>query len=84
MKKSTFAILVSAALCGACASQGPVEVSVPLPIPCDVPEPSQPVWLYDSATKEMKLAEKIRRMRAELRQREFYEQELRAALAACR
>jgi hypothetical protein len=80
MKKSIYALLAS--LCG-CAG-APVEVPVPIPVTCEVPEPQRPAYAFDAATKAMPPAEKIRRLRAEIRQREFYEEELRTALAACR
>lgn len=90
MKKSTAVILLSSALlAGASCENRPdppsaVEVRVPVPVPCRVPEPSCQAPAYDQATKAMEGDQKVKLLRAETASQADCVRLYREALAACR
>ncbi|MUJ04976.1 hypothetical protein GNQ12_05820 [Pseudomonas aeruginosa] len=60
-----------------------VRVEVPVAVPCRVPAVEVPVWPTAGLRKGDDLQTKVRALLAERRQRIGYEEELKAALAAC-
>jgi hypothetical protein len=66
----------------ACASKPPVEVSIPVPVPCittDIPEP-----VYPSVEADAGLYVRVQALLAERELRKGYEEQLKAAVAGCR
>lgn len=85
--RSTVAILLTVSLLGCSSLRQPPSatvVKVPVPVPCQVPEPACSVPAYDGAELGMQVDEKVVRAVIELREREQCLAEYRAALAACR
>lgn len=82
----------AAALClllAGCASapqfiEKPVEVKVPVPVPCKAPEISVPAWPLAAVTASASDFEFYKAALAELELRKGYEKRLLAALGACR
>lgn len=84
---SALAALLIAAVTG-CASEPtvvhePVEVKVPVMVPCRSKEVAEPKWATDAVAQDADYFEKTRAVVEELAQRIAYEIELRAALQAC-
>ena len=61
----------------------PVEVKVPVEVPCKVQAPDVPKWALDSIPADADVFVKGRAMVAELQQRIAYEGELLVAVASC-
>ncbi|MBG6450202.1 hypothetical protein I5K48_04505 [Pseudomonas aeruginosa] len=61
-----------------------VRVEVPVAVPCRAPEIAEPVWATAGLMKSDDLQTKVRALLAERRQRIGYEEELKAAVAACK
>ena len=61
-----------------------VRVEVPVLVPCKTKEVTVPVWAAAGLQKANSLEVKVRALLAERRQRIGYEQELVAAVSACR
>ena len=62
----------------------PVEVKVPVPVPCQIQPPQKPIWQLDyPAVRSAGLFVKGNSALIELEQRRQYERELEAALSAC-
>lgn len=82
----------AAALClmlAGCASapqaiENPVEVKVPVPVPCSVPEIAVPAWPLAAVPASSSDFEFYKAALAELELRRGYEKRLLAALGACR
>ena len=62
----------------------PVEVKVPVPVPCKVPEIPEPTWPTAGIQPSASDFEFYRAALAELKMRVGYELRLRAAISACR
>ena len=79
--------LLAAALLAGCAAQEsrlePVEVRVPIPVRCRVQLPAEPAWAMDASAQDADIDALMAAALAELKQREGYEIELKAAAAAC-
>jgi hypothetical protein len=61
----------------------PVDVKVPVEVPCKVKAPDVPKWALDGVSPGADIFVKGRAMVAELQQRIAYEDELLAAVASC-
>lgn len=62
----------------------PVEVKVPVPVPCKIDLPQKPIWQLDyPEVRSAGLFVKGNSALVELEQRRQYERELEAALLAC-
>ncbi|HCI2701463.1 TPA: hypothetical protein ONA53_004797 [Pseudomonas aeruginosa] len=81
-------MLVVFALAGCAARQEAeprtVRVEVPVAVPCRVPAVEVPVWATAGLMKSDDLQTKVRALLAERRQRIGYEEELKAAVTACK
>lgn len=89
MKNLLAALLLASSVVGCATAErtpppDPVIVKVVVPVPCDVPDPAEPAWAYDSADRSLPLDALVQRLRAEAVQREAYTAEWKAALAGCR
>jgi hypothetical protein len=71
----------------ACASSPPVvqpvEVRVPVAVPCKTPTPSRPAFAVDALSLGAGIWEQMSALRAERIQRQGYILELEAAVKAC-
>ncbi|HEJ4494436.1 TPA: hypothetical protein SL560_001436 [Pseudomonas aeruginosa] len=81
-------MLVMAALAGCAGRQEAeprtVRVEVPVAVPCRAPAVEVPAWAAAGLMKSDDLQTKVRALLAERRQRIGYEEELKAAVAACK
>lgn len=72
---------------GGCATTAPavepVEVKVPVAVPCKTPMPERPAFAVDSLPLDAGIWEQMKALRAERLQRQGYEAELEAAVEAC-
>ena len=89
MKRLLAPIAAALLLSGASCEQRPdppsaVEVRVPVPIACRVPEPQCEVPAYDSAQKAQPGDTKVQLLRAESAAQADCLRQFRLALAACR
>lgn len=80
------AVIVSFCL-GGCATTPPpvqpVEVKVPVAVPCKVPMPERPLFAVDGLPLGSGIWDQMKALRAERWQRQGYETELEAAVKAC-
>jgi hypothetical protein len=80
------AVIVSFCLVG-CATTTPavqpVEVKVPVAVPCKVPMPERPAFAVDGLPLGSGIWDQMKALRAERWQRQGYETELEAAVKAC-
>lgn len=60
-----------------------VRVEVPVPVPCEPANVSEPAWAAAGLKRADSLEVKVRALLAERRQRMGYERELRAAVEGC-
>ncbi|MCF8572902.1 hypothetical protein ACPG8G_11710 [Pseudomonas aeruginosa] len=81
-------MLVMVALAGCAGEVEPeprtVRVEVPIEVPCHAPDIAEPAWATAGLRKSDDLQTKVRALLAERRQRIGYEEELKAAVAACK
>ncbi|EPY8463229.1 TPA: hypothetical protein ACKSY7_001051 [Pseudomonas aeruginosa] len=81
-------MLVMVALAGCAGRVEPeprtVRVEVPVAVPCRAPKIAEPVWATAGLMKSDDLQTKVRALLAERRQRIGYEDELKAAVTACK
>ena len=82
------AALVMALFLCACAGEPtvvrePVEVKVPIEVPCKPKDVPVPPWATDQVSDDADYFEKTRAVVEELAQRIAYEIQLKAALAGC-
>lgn len=61
-----------------------VRVEVPIEVPCRAPDIAEPAWATAGLRRDDDLQVKVRALLAERRQRIGYEEELKAAVAACK
>lgn len=61
----------------------PIEVPVPVKIPCAVAPPEEPKWAVDELAADANDFRVAQAYRAERRQREQYVKEMNAAIAGC-
>jgi hypothetical protein len=61
----------------------PVEVKVPVAVPCKVPMPERPAFAVDGLPLGSGIWDQMKALRAERWQRQGYETELEAAVKAC-
>lgn len=83
MKLPLLALLLSIAGCASTVPQ-PVEVRVPVPVPCQTPSIEVPRFATADLRPADDLQTKVRALLAERQQHLAYETRLRAALDACR
>ena len=81
-------MLMSVLILGGCgamqtAAVQPVEVKVPVSVPCKVAAPKRPDFAVDALHVGAGVWEQMKALRAERLQRMGYEQELEAAVGAC-
>lgn len=77
-------VLAAWVLTGCATAERVVQVRVPVPVACQVAEPTRPMMDTETLPIDARIDEQARAMRAEIERREGYEGELRAALQACR
>ncbi|HCF4326918.1 TPA: hypothetical protein NIE48_002177 [Pseudomonas aeruginosa] len=81
-------MLVVVALAGCAGQVEPeprtVRIDGPVAVPCRVPTVEVPAWATAGLRKGDDLQVKVRALLAERRQRIGYEEELKAAVAACK
>jgi len=80
------AFAVALALVGCASTPGPVvpvEVQVPVSVPCRVPDIQRPAFAVDSLSHDADVWDMIAALRAERLQRRGYEAQLEAALKSC-
>ncbi|MFU2814292.1 hypothetical protein ACM7N9_10810 [Pseudomonas aeruginosa] len=81
-------MLVMVALAGCAGQVEPeprtVRVEVPIEEPCRAPDIAEPAWATAGLRRDDDLQVKVRALLAERRQRIGYEEELKAAVAACK
>ncbi|WP_240921167.1 hypothetical protein [Metapseudomonas otitidis] len=70
--------------CTAPVVPSPMEVRVPVPIPCRVELPAAPAFAVSALALDAPIDQQMKALRAERLQRMGYERELVAALNACR
>ena len=82
--KALFAAVL-ALLLAACASQvaRPVEVKIPVAVPCTVDMPLKPTSAVDALPIGSNIWQQMAALRADRINRLAYEKELEAAIAAC-
>lgn len=82
--KTLFAVVL-ALLLAACASQvvRPVEVKIPVAVPCNVDTPKKPIFAVDALPIGSNIWQQMAALRADRINRLAYEKELEAAIAAC-
>lgn len=61
----------------------PVEVKVPVAVPCGAKQPEKPKWAMDTLTASANIFDKGLAAIKEIEQRRQYERELEATLKAC-
>ena len=66
------------------AATPPVEVSIPVSVPCRVPAVQRPAFAVDALPLGAAIDSQMRALRAERHQRRAYEAELEAAVEVCR
>ncbi|HCR1546597.1 TPA: hypothetical protein ONA52_000357 [Pseudomonas aeruginosa] len=86
MKAVLMLVMVALAGCAGQVEPEPrtVRVEVPVEVPCRVPPVEVPAWATAGLIKSADLQTKVRALLAERRQRIGYEEELKAAVAACK
>ncbi len=65
-----------------CTAQ-PVEVRVPVAVPCNAPMPERPAFAVDALPIGSSIWDQMAALRGERLQRQGYEAELEAAVRAC-
>lgn len=70
--------------CAAQPLQPPLEVQVPVIVPCLGEIPKRPAWEFDRTPKAADLYQKVDALLIEREQRKGYEAGLEAAMAGCR
>jgi len=80
-------VLVLALMSTGCASiksiLSPVEVKVPVSVPCRVPDVERPVFATESLTAESDIWDMMAALRAERHQRRAYDVQIEAAIKSC-
>lgn len=80
-------VLALALMSTGCASiksvLSPVEVKVPVSVPCRAPEIERPTFATESLTAESDIWDMMSALRAERHQRRAYEAQLEAAIKSC-
>lgn len=87
MTKILFGVMLCILLLAGCATTPqpaqPVEVSVPVEVPCKVSAPVRPAFAVDALPIGSSLWNQVRALRAERLQRKGYESELEVAVLSC-
>lgn len=85
--RGIFLGIICALFAAACAAPEvryePVEVRVPVLVPCAVPAPAEPVWSVDALPPGADEFQIAKALRAERPQRQQYLAELKAAMLGC-
>lgn len=78
-------LLIAAALvlAGCATNKPPERVLVPVPVPCKVDVPREPVWATDSLSPDADIWDQTKALLAERAQRIGYQKQLKAAIDAC-
>lgn len=83
-KLAICAVVVMAAGCATTTPPvQPVEVKVPVAVPCKAPTPQRPLFAVDGLPLGSGIWDQMKALRAERWQRQGYEAELEAAVSAC-
>lgn len=69
--------------CSTISSSKPVEVLVPVQVPCKITPPNKPNFAVDNLGIGEDIFEKVKALLAERKQRQGYELELEEAIKAC-
>ncbi len=77
------ACLVLTGCCKPTIIKEPIEVKVPVPVPCVDKPVDKPKWSLDVATADASIFDKVTLGLKEIEQRRQYERELEAVLAPC-
>jgi hypothetical protein len=82
MKKILLCMLLAG--CSTRTIVKPVTVEVPVPVPCQAPVITRPVWPTQDLTDRSTLLDQVKALLAENELRQGYETQLEAILQACR
>lgn len=84
-RRLTLALVAAVlALCGCAGSPPrPLEVKIPVEVPCKAPDVSRPDFAVDSLPLGSGIWDQMKALRAERRQRQGYETLLESAVKAC-
>lgn len=77
-----FVLLLTMVACSTVPSN-PVEVKIPVGIPCKIDPPVKPKFEVDKLTDKSSTFDKVKALLAERKQRQGYEIELEAAVKSC-
>ncbi len=80
------ALLLACLVLAGCAGTGPVvpvEVQVPVAVPCRIPKIERPSFAVDALPVDADVWDMMAALRAERHQRRGYELQLKAAIRAC-
>lgn len=87
MTKFTLGVMLCILLLAGCATTPPpaqpVEVRVPVAVPCKAPMPVRPAFAVDALPVDSGVWDQMAALRAERYQRKGYEAELEAAVQSC-
>lgn len=84
MKRPVPILLLFLTGCSSGPPRPPIEVKVPVAVPCRVSLPMAPAFAVDALPLDANIEQQMKSLRAERRQRIGYERQLLAALVACR
>jgi hypothetical protein len=80
---TSFSVLALSACCTPEIIKEPIEVKVPVSVPCKIAKVDKPVMPFDGLKKEDSLFDKGKAALAELELRIAYEKQLEAAIKEC-
>lgn len=86
LKTRCFLLTISLLLLNACSttfSSKPVEILVPVQVPCKITAPNKPTFAVDNLGIGEDIFEKVKYLLAERKQRIGYELELEEAIKSC-
>lgn len=75
-------LLLCLIVLGGCATEPPVTVNVPVPVPCKIEEPLQPTYRYQPPYDN--IFDAVRDLLGDRELAASYENELRVALKSCK
>lgn len=75
--------LVFLSACSTLSNSKPVEILVPVQVPCKITPPNKPNFAVDNLGIGEDIFEKVKALLAERKQRQGYELELEEAIKAC-
>jgi hypothetical protein len=83
MMRFSLLFLAWLAACEGAPVYEPVEVSVPVSVPCEAPMVPKPAWKLQNTSLDAPFFETVKATLIELDQRKAYEARLEAAIKAC-